>query len=71
MNLEILLVVAKFLIAALWKNKNINDSYVAFNVLWIDVAVLINDGGKYVILEKIWNTISATVSLTGRRGAIA
>jgi hypothetical protein len=44
MKIAILLVTAGFLIAAYRKNKSISDPYVAFNILWLGVAVLINIG---------------------------
>lgn len=48
MKIVILLVTVGFLIGAYKKNKSISNPYVAFNILWVGVAALINIGNKYV-----------------------
>lgn len=65
MKIAILLVTAGFLIAAYRKNKSISDPYVAFNILWLGVAVLINIGNKYVYEPSMTAMICVFVGIIG------
>lgn len=65
MKLAILLVTAGFLIAAYRKNKSISDPYVAFNILWVGVAALINIGNKYVYEPSTTAMVCILVGIIG------
>lgn len=65
MKLAILLVTAGFLIAAYRKNKSISDPYVAFNILWLGVATLINIGNKYVYDPSMEAMICILLGIVG------
>lgn len=65
MKLAILLVATGFLVAAYRKNKSISNPYVAFNILWVGVAVLINIGNKYVYEPSMTALICVLVGIVG------
>lgn len=53
MKVTILLIPLWFMISAYRKNKSISDPYVAFNILWVGVAALINIGNEYIYEPSI------------------
>lgn len=65
MKLAILLIPAAFLIISYSRNKSISDPYVAFNTLWLAVAVLISVGNKYVYEPTNTALICVLVGIIG------
>ena len=65
MKFSILLVTVGFLIAAYRKTKSISDPYVAFNILWAGVAVLINIGNRYVYEPSMTAMACVLVGIIG------
>lgn len=65
MKIAILLVATGFLIAAYRKNKSISDPYVAFNILWVGVAVLMNAGNKYFYDPSVTAQVCVFVGIIG------
>lgn len=65
MKFGILLITAVFLIVAIRRNKSISDPYVAFNILWLGAAVLINLGNKYVYEPSTTALLCVFVGIIG------
>lgn len=65
MKIAILLITMLFLISAYRKSKSISDPYVAFNALWIVVAILLNVGNMFVYEPTITAMACIFIGIVG------
>ena len=65
MELAILLISIACLVATYRKNKSISNPYVAFNALWVGVAVLIIIGNKFIYKPSTTALLCVLVGIVG------